>query len=272
MPRVWLQYIEGTTFAYFTASECGQQSAAITLNPSQTDFVPPFTLRNVSWDATVDYNARLYLGKTATTAPECAQTCDSYDFAAVFDPDGSLTGVVNSTVLGSNPTLAFASPKCTNVFEWAGYACPGVRMRSMTLVGESHDSTARVMGTIRFIRYEDKNDRKKTRTYFAHGPYKDMCPDIMPSLTYQFLMAPGYEYEMATTVTMPDRARVQFWSNDPSEAIMVNLFQEKPLVVNVFVDGVLVPASTVDQPTIKDPAGTNQLNPQGTPTRFHHTA
>ena len=87
---------------------------------------------------------------------------------------------------------------------------------------------------------------------------------IMPGLRFRWLTSPGYEHEIMTTNTLPDRTRFQFFSADESESVLVKLFMEKPLVIDMFVDGEAVPGSTDAVPTLVDAAGSNQLNPQGT--------
>jgi hypothetical protein len=256
-----VQYIRDTIFAHFVSSECGQQSVAVALNPSQIDFAPPFTMSGVSW-FNVQSAAKLYLSTMDTTPSECLEVCDSYSFAMVMDEDGSLTGVANSVVIGENPALSFPSPVCTSVLEWGGLMCRGIKMRAATLSSQKEDATKKVMSTIQISRVDPLNP-SAFRKYFAHGPYKDMCPDIMPDNRFRFLLVPGYEHEVIATNMLPDRFRFNFWSENTSESVLMKVFMGKPQLIDMFVDGGRVERSTGDVPTLADPAGTNLLNPQG---------
>ena len=257
-----MQFVEDTIFAYFAGTECsGLKSVAISLNPSQPDFTPPFTVRGVSF-VEVDPDARLFFGKSETTAAECASVCDSYNFAAAVDVDGSLTGTANSMVLGENAPLVFSYPKCDSVFAWGAFQCTDTVMRMTMLSVLQGDPNAQTLGPVTISRI-DPDAPGAVRKYFSHGDYKDMCPDIMPGLRFRWLTSPGYEHEIMTTNTLPDRTRFQFFSADESESVLVKLFMEKPLVIDMFVDGEAVPGSTDAVPTLVDAAGSNQLNPQG---------
>jgi hypothetical protein len=73
-------FVEDTLFGYFPSAECGQRSAAVALNPSQTDFHPPLTFSGVSY-VDVDEDAKFVLGRTGATVTECRGMCDSLAFA-----------------------------------------------------------------------------------------------------------------------------------------------------------------------------------------------
>lgn len=256
-----MQFIRDTMFGYFVSNECGQSSIAITLNPSQTDFAPPITLSGVSW-VSVEESARVYLSTLPQTPSECLEVCDSYTFAVLNDEDGSLTGVVNSTVFGENPALAFSSPKCTSRLLWGAMQCAGVPMRAVSLSAIVDQGIALALGPIHIRRIDAKNPGA-VRRYFSHGSYADMCAMVLPVSRFRFLMVPGYEHELITTNTLPGRSQFRLWSPNPSESILMQLFMEAPSVINMFVDGTQVAGSTMDVPTLADPAGSNQLNPQG---------
>jgi hypothetical protein len=91
-----------------------------------------------------------------------------------------------------------------------------------------------------------------------------MCPIVMPDLIFRWPMVPGFEYEISTRNTLPDRSRFMFFSTDNSESVKVRLFMQKAQVIDLFVDGDAVVGSTDAQPMLPDPAGTNMLDPQGT--------
>jgi hypothetical protein len=87
------QFVDSTVFAYFPRSECGQRSAALAVNPSQTDFNPPVTMSNIKY-VSVDDGAMFALGRSDTTAGECKNAaCDSYGYTMVLDKDGTVTGI-----------------------------------------------------------------------------------------------------------------------------------------------------------------------------------
>ena len=86
-----------TVFAHFQSTDCGKNSAAVAINPSQVDFFPPMTFAGISY-VEVDEAAKFALARTDRTAAECQGACDSYDYTIISDADGSITGTANRCV------------------------------------------------------------------------------------------------------------------------------------------------------------------------------
>ena len=122
-------------FGYFKADDCGQRSAAVAMNPTQTEYSPQMTLSKVNFaSGSVEPRARFMMEKAGCRSG----TCDAYNQAFIVDVDGSaaLTGVVGGTVLGPHGH-ASAHPGCVDKSaEWGqGYlSCPNV-VRAMAVQG-----------------------------------------------------------------------------------------------------------------------------------------
>jgi hypothetical protein len=175
-----------------------------------------------------------------------------------------------STVLGDNAVLTMASPTCTSMEAWGGYQCFGVTYRPVHVQSIVENSkTKKALGPIRITRFDsgvtlngDDSDIFYARTYGSVGAFADMCPDVMPNGKYRFLTAVGYEHEVIFVNSLPARMAMRYFSTSPTEAILVRLFVADPMALDVFTGPVKVNASTDARPTLADPAGTNQLNPQ----------
>ena len=160
--------VTNVTFGYFSTNDCGLQSTALAVNPSQVDWSPPVYLSSTTWTS-VDSDARMSLGFIDATSTQCTSTgggdangCDSYRFALVFDVDGSVGGTPNSTVVSAtNPALATGS--CTDVSGWGGYYCAGLRLVPSLLLDRLRTTDIR-MGPITVTRLD-----ADLRQYFASG-------------------------------------------------------------------------------------------------------
>lgn len=147
-------------------------------------------------------------------------------------------------------------------------------MRMSTLTALSTDPTARNLGPIQVTR-QDPNDPTNTRTYYSRGGYFDPCPDTEPALKFRFMVTVGYEHYIQPTDLLPDQTLWQFWSSDPTESVLMQVFMQQPYVTHLLMgpldSAVQVQEDINNTPVITDPAGTNQLDPQGTLRVFHHT-
>jgi hypothetical protein len=101
-----LQFVRDSVFAFFNSTDCGQISAAVAINPSQVDFFPPMTFSGIDY-AEVQEEAKFFLGRSAATASECREACDSYDFAVITDEDGSVTGTAGRFVPGAHAAFVW---------------------------------------------------------------------------------------------------------------------------------------------------------------------
>jgi hypothetical protein len=98
------------------------------------------------------------------------------------------------------------------------------------------------------------------RTYASVGAYPDGCPNVMPNGVYRFLVVAGHEHEVVLTNSLPSRMELRFFSASAAEAVLLRLFVEDPMALDVFAGGAgRVNASTGLRPTLLDPSGTNQV-------------
>ncbi len=165
-------------FAHFPdPDECDQSSAAIALNPSQSDFQPPITLSGTLF-VDVAVNAMLSLGRHATTAPACRNGCDGYNFALVVDSDGSLTGAAGTNILGEYAPLAFATPKCYPKPEWGAFVCWDSAFRNVAVSNKMVNvQSRRTLGPLLVTRMSP-TDASVNQTYGVMGPSGDGCTSL----------------------------------------------------------------------------------------------
>ena len=69
-------------------------------------------------------------------------------------------------------------------------------------------------------------------------------------------------YDLKAAATLPERLRFHFLSDDPDEAVVIELFFIEPLARELFVNGQKIPANNGTVPTLADPRGANVFNPQ----------
>jgi hypothetical protein len=260
-----VQYVNDVVFAHFAESECGQRSAAVALNPSQTDFTPPMSFAGIAY-VNVDYEARFALGRSETTAGDCSGACDSYDFASIVDDDGSVTGVSGSTVLGEYAPLALPSPTCTWVGPWGGSICTGVVFRAVTATGifGRAQTVKRTVGPVQIRRLADPTvENDEDREYGSVGDFIDPCPMIMPGPKFRFLVVVNRAHDVNFVNDLPPRVDFRFFSDSPDEALVFKLFVFHPFALDMFMDGAAVPSTMGLVPTLASPAGENVFNPQG---------
>ena len=75
-------------------------------------------------------------------------------------------------------------------------------------------------------------------SYYSLGPHDDPCAKRFFFPRYPWLMAPGYDYRIRASQTLPSHTRFYFTSPDPTESAVVALFLQKPNKVELVVDGV----------------------------------
>ncbi len=178
----------------------------------------------------------------------------------------------NSTVLGENAALTLASPTCVSKAGWGGFQCTGVTFRAVSVRPRVQNVfRKKALGPVRVTRFDsgvvlngDDSDIFYARTYGSVGAFPDMCPDVMPNGRYRFLTAVGFEHEVFFTNSLPSLMELRYFSFSDAESILMRLFVVDPNALDVFTGTAKVNASTNARPTLTDPAGTNQLDPQST--------
>ena len=249
--------VVNVTMGNFHSADCGLQSTALALNPSQIDWSPPVHLSGMAWPGT-DATAKLNLGFVSGTDPKClgGDGCDSYRFGLVLDVDGSVGGTpASSIVSGTNPELALGSPGCSPVTGWSAFYCPAVKLVTSVLLDRLRTTDIR-MGPITVTRLDSEQ-----RQYFATGPYPDLCARRFAFPRYPFVLASGYNHAIVPAGSLSTRMRLTYAPATAADATLVNMFMLKPNDVQVTDAGVVVPSS-LTVPTIASPTGANVLDPQ----------
>ena len=254
-------YVTNTVFGYFQAQDCGLQSVAVALNPTQIEYTPQLFFSGITWTA-ANVSARLSLGLTPQFSSTCQVSCDSLNFIMLTDLDGSLYPESGSRggvmVSQEDPTLAYSYPTCVEQSEFGGIYCPGHSFYGAMLENKDLDRGSRFVGPIVVTKYSDNPDN---RTTFSHGPYNDECAKRFFFGQYPFALEPGYVYDVIPSGVMPSNSRVQFFSKSPSDSALLRIFFTHPYAVAVINNGVTIPMST-SHPTLASPRGAHVLDPQ----------
>ncbi len=182
----------------------------------------------------------------------------------------SLSSPLDRTILGEYAPMTFPTPQCISKLEWGGFICYDAVFRALTVRPRVENvMTKKALGPIRVSRFDgttytvgDESDIFYDRTYGAVGAFPDMCPLVLPNGRYRLLMAVGYEHEIFFTNTLPSRLELRFFSPSAAESILMRLFVPDPFALDVFTGTVKHNASTTLRPTLRNAAGTNQLDPQ----------
>ena len=266
-------FLSGVTFSGFNVSECGGlASHAVVQNPTQTDDSVPAYASRIMWDAMLP-DGRFDFRMNGNTPADCADGvgCDATSFVNWEDVDGTLTGsgIPRSTVLGANPALAFASPRCEGQAGWGGIQCGGTGLlgaptgptvfRAGVISQVDTDAGHLNLGGLQVTRVEpgivDLNDNT---TWPAH-PHL-----IVPNMTTQLYWP----------ATEPNAIQYQWLSHEANEAVIISLFIQRPYSWQMFVSDCASCAtvevtmmqvankSDTSLPTLTDPPGTFLFNPQ----------
>ena len=253
--------VSQTTFAFFNASDCGLQSAAVAWNPSQTDHSPIVNMRTITWTQT-DVDSHFSFQATAASGDCPGNACDGLTHLGIRDEDGTALGIaltaggVGNTLVSDNPAVTGTTTQCQYQSAWNGLACANTVYRRMVFESEDIDRGTRRIGPVLINRQTTTN-----LSYFSVGPMDDECPERFHFSWFPFLVQPGYAHDIEPTGTTPAYVRLTFLSQDPSEKMVVSVFYEQPSQLNLFVGAQQV-APLARHPTMDDPIGAWVFDPQ----------
>ena len=252
--------VSTTTFAYWNASDCGLTSAAVAWNPTQTDHTPVMNFRTTTWTS-ADVNSRFSLEST-DVSNGCGSYCDGRDQTAIRDEDGTTLDIVMApgspghTLVSNNPPAVGGPQQCEYISSWNAYACHDTVFRRMIFESEDIDRGTRRIGPVLINRQTSTN-----YSYFSIGPMDDECPERFHFSWFPFLVQPGYAHDIESTGTTPQYVRLTYLSQDPTEKLVVSIFYEQPMQLELFMGDAQMTALS-RHPTIDDPIGSWVFDPQ----------
>ena len=107
-----------------------------------------------------------------------------------------------------------------------------------------------------------------SRAYSAYHQHADLCPDILPTNRFPFLIASKYYHNAQLTGTLPARWDVIWYAPTENDVAILDIHVIDSYVINVFVGSqssdssfTIVPKSFAT-PTLADVAGAHLFNPQ----------
>jgi hypothetical protein len=267
-------FLRNVLFSGFAGGEtldCGRESRAIVMNPTQVDMAVPVTLASINWDD-VPRGARFHFRmNSAYTDGRCAdgRQCDSSSFILVVDSDGTTTGTARTTILGPNPALALPSPACVANSDWPGAVCPGVVYRAAVFENMDRDRGHRKLGNLEIssgLANVTSPFSSAPRKTVAMGPIDDGCAKRFYFGQYPFAVIANTTTGLLLPSTEPGQTRIHFLSPDPNDKLVVKMFIQRPNSLDVFVDGSkVVPKSVTslaEYPGLRDPPGSNLFDVQ----------
>ena len=277
--------INQTTFAHWSASDCGRTSRALALNPSQPDFAPETVLAALDWQTdNVGADARMLLGEATHQTMEAVAcktgSCDAVNYFKVIDADGtSMSPFANTTfALGEKLTLlsdfnpaAGRADKCKADPMTRSLVCRDMPLVRLVLESNPPRFTKRRLGPAVITKYSDAPAvaTADATKYWSVGPFPQGCSCQKHFAQFTFDVEVGYVYDVVTSGVLQDQNRVTFHSELPSQCIVARIFFSKPMAIAVYdvdTETSVAPLAT-GRPTSGDAPGTHVLDPQ---ERFLH--
>lgn len=275
-------YLTGVTFAGFggVSVACGAQtegsrSVAYAHNPAQCDVATPVFSNSITWDGVPLAGRFSFRTTRVTTVCTLGDPRGGDGFATILlqDADGSLTGTPKSSVLGPNPALGEDAPLCTFNSDWNGILCPGLPFRAGIYESVDRDRGFRRMGNLFAARLpvaaalDSGSVNWSNRTSTCQGVFDDTyCVMRMYFGQIPFIARPGFPLHLMTPLTEPSQQRFHFFSNDPTESIVVKYYRQRPNSVQVWKtsDDTIVDGATskTSIPGLNAAHGANLFDPQ----------
>ena len=229
------------TFGYFEHEDCGKRSVAITTHPEGGDITFPVLFRGIRWLPSAEADARFGFDN-----PSAA---DGFQQMALFDVDGTMTGTPRAydapsvagythggipwtagstaTILPlSNPYLATTA--CYTVE--GAYVCPGVELGLLSW--RPGDTGGRNFGAMKLHRQSEVDDGRAT---FSTGISCAGCLPCKAGTVRHWQAKTNEHYNLTLFTSMPRTSTVGWFHHDPSDAIMLTIFQSQPFAIDVFL-------------------------------------
>lgn len=239
-------------------SDCGMDSVAIINNPSQIDYTPAFHTNGITWAETPEdgkFLLNLKNGYTDFYAVMELTYNDGIDMMVFYDEDGTLLGNGAGSTLTTNLLLAAEDPYCSNQADWGAYECDPNTINLRPGVFESLD-TDRGGRRIGPVKITPQNGLNENQTYWSAGPIDEMCSIDMHFSQFNMYWQANTTSTLYCTGTAPSNMRIKFYSNDPSESVLLKIWTNKPNGIAVYVGDNLVEEAD-EHPTLASEAGAN---------------
>uniref|UniRef100_A0A7S3XP84 G8 domain-containing protein n=1 Tax=Heterosigma akashiwo TaxID=2829 RepID=A0A7S3XP84_HETAK len=242
-------------------SDCDMNSVAIINNPSQIDYTPAFHANGITWIETPeDGKFLLNLKNEFTDFYEVMQLTysDGIDMIVFYDEDGTLLGNGAGSTLTTNLLLAAGDPYCSNQADWGAYKCnPNtINLRPGVFESLDTDRASRRIGPVKITPLNGVNENK---TYWSAGPIDEMCSIDMHFSQFNLYWQANTTSTLYCTGTNPSNMRIKFYSDDPSESVLLKIWTNKADGIAVYVGNTLVD-ETDDHPTLASEAGANAFD------------
>jgi hypothetical protein len=253
------------TLGSFKTDDCGMQSVGITYNPTARDWNAAPQISEWVWSNT-DENAKYYFrpndGHRENNEHSCgpAYFCDSLYQMWLRDLDGTL-GAGGGAIIPVNPGFALASPGCEDKgSDFNAFSCPGLKPRLFQWESADPDCCGwdkRILGKFKIERHSDR------RSWWARGMFDNTCKCQFGDVFMPFSIQPSETYDMTIFATMPKKSRIFFFSDDPEEYALMQIFYQQPLKIRPYINGNFdAMAERAVIPRTNDVHGAHAQNPQ----------
>jgi hypothetical protein len=272
----YAQYsIKHLKVGYFSSTDCGRRSVALTYNPTGRDWNPPVDMSGITWVNQSDSKGKFFFDFWAGNGDDsdCApggKGCDGIMQMWLRDADGTLgAGAAGGAIVNKNPGLALPAPGCNAAVEFDAYACPEIRLRLVNWESADHDCCGWDRRELGPFKVERKSDG---RAFWSAHMFDDVaCPRgcEFGNSFYPAAVHVGQSYDFTIPATMPKKSRLHFFSEDESEWVILNIYFNQPLQIRIYRDGVKAGEllSRDEIPTSSDAHGAHAQDPQA--KRFH---
>eukprot|EP00931_Biecheleriopsis_adriatica_P101149 TRINITY_DN76357_c0_g1_i1.p1 TRINITY_DN76357_c0_g1~~TRINITY_DN76357_c0_g1_i1.p1 ORF type:complete len:5100 (-),score=780.62 TRINITY_DN76357_c0_g1_i1:121-13482(-) len=274
----WM-FFERTTFAYWSASDCGRTSRAISMSVSGAEIQFPATFTGTTWHQ-ADAGARFefsaaklndaFVGRKTPCNLE-GGGCMGLDQMLLQDEDGTLLNLPNvnsGSVVPLTPrTENVWSSQCTSQLEGVtigALICPGVTVQ----LNEMHNLDRGAVD-IKFGPWALTPDAAEDNGFAGGvlssvGPFYGSCPCGWDFSFYHVLAKPSTTY-YSEVVSFPENFKLRYWSPKPQDSVVLQYFYPDSAGVNVFVGSqkkVDLSLALARVPTLEDPHGSHTVDAQ----------
>lgn len=258
-------------------------SVAIAINPSQVDMQPIVIVSGLDFTNT-DIKSRLGFKTGSFSESECKyKPCNGHNMMLLHDLDGTLTPTqIPAQLSYKNPAYVAPYPLCYEEPSLSNgvYICPYTTTTLTTTITNTtttissntelkqytalwRDWGPQIIQPIVTTRYLETENR----SFASYGPIDDLCAKRFFFSRFPLLFAVGKKHKIISTGTIPNEFLIRWDAPSVYDSTIIEFFISHSQAITVLVSNhpingfKSIPKSS-NYPTLNDPAGTNQRNPQ----------
>ena len=243
-----------------------ERSAAISINPSQSDFQPTTIISLLRFPST-DPTSRFTFDSTM----DC-QTCSGLSMMLIQDVDGSLGHDTAGNpqagqLVMNNPAYVAPYPLCYELADIQAklYFCPTKSNGFKQYTALWRDFGPQIIQPI--ITERRFPGEAINRSFASYGPLDDECAKRFYFSRFNLLIANGTKHYIRSTGTTPNELLFRWNAPSSSNVAIIEIFYQASYDVSVLLSsdpyiGFVPGVQLTRYPTLRDPAGYYVRDPQ----------